>query len=159
VGGRQRDAQAAADQHHDHVRRRGLLGQELRVPGKGDAGVVDDAFLNRSGHHRLVLSPEAALHRALEHGEDIRAVRRIEAAGRAGAPQRDVRDFRKALEEAAIADGDHARREALSGEHAAQLRSDARGLARGQRDDRGAYRSSSRSSTYAWSRSCLSHSS
>jgi hypothetical protein len=31
------------------------------VPGEWNAGVVDDAFLHRSGHHRVELAPLAAV--------------------------------------------------------------------------------------------------
>ena len=46
-----RDAQCVRDQHHHRQRAAEALGEVLGVPGKGDAGIVDEGFLHRSGDH------------------------------------------------------------------------------------------------------------
>ncbi|MNV25737.1 hypothetical protein D3C71_1168450 [compost metagenome] len=61
VSGHQGYAQAARGQHHHHLRGVGQVGEEFRMPGKGDAGFVDHAFVHRRGNHAGEISAQAAL--------------------------------------------------------------------------------------------------
>jgi hypothetical protein len=143
---RKRHAQAAPDQHHHHVRGAGVLGEIFGVTGEGNAGIVDHALLHRRGDHRVEFAAEAAGNGAVEHGEHVGAVRRIELSGHRGMAQRKVFDLR-GLEERAVADHHHPRAQVLCGDALAKLGTDAGRLTRGERDHRALYRSSRRSST------------
>ena len=93
--------------------------------------------------------------RAVEEREHVAAVGRIEPAGDARPAQRRRARRPESLSKRAPRSpiDDHARVEASrAASISAQVRADAGGLARGQRDDRALYRSSSRSSTKARSR-------
>ena len=131
--GGERDAQAAADQHHHDRRAAGLLGEIFGVAGEGDAGVVDHALLHRRGHHGGELALEAAADGAVENRQHIASVCRIEPAGNRRTRERHVLDARTAGEERAVADDHdvHLRSKAY-----AQLGTDAGGLAGSERDYR-----------------------
>src|SRR5262245_55794485 len=126
-----------------------LFLQILGVPRKRYAGVVDNALLHRRGDDRIVFACEAAADGAVENGEHVAAVGRIELAGNARSRERDVLDVRAAGEQRAIADGDDATgKRLLGGAHHSQLTDlgpDPGRLAGSERDDRRLYRSSSRS--------------
>jgi hypothetical protein len=140
-----RDAQPAADQHH-HDRRAGALGEVLGVTGERNAGVVDDAFLHRRGHHGLVFAGQTALHRPIEQAQDIAAVGGIEPARRARAGERQVLHLRRVPQDGTVAEDHDAGAESLASEHRAELGADSGRLA-GSHGDRESYRSSRRSST------------
>ncbi len=144
--GGERHAQAAADQHHHHMRGARALGQVLGVAGEVDARVVDHAFLDRRGHHRVVFAAQATVDRAVQHLEHVAAVGGVEPAGHAGSAQRNVLDL-DAGQQRAVADHRQARVEVFARCARAQLGPHPGGLAGSQRDDRAPYRSSRRSST------------
>ena len=60
VSRRERDAQAPAREHHDHLSGAGALGEILRVADERDAAVIDDALVHGSGRERGELSGLAA---------------------------------------------------------------------------------------------------
>ena len=97
--GGERDAQAAADQHHDDLRRARMLGEIFGVAGEGDAGIVDHALLHRRGHHRGELAVQASPHGAVEDGQHIASICWIEPAGNRRASERHVLDARAAGED------------------------------------------------------------
>jgi hypothetical protein len=161
VGGGQRNPHAAADQHHHRVLRARALGQELGVAGEGDAGVVDDALLQRRRHHRVEPALAAAVRRHLEGAQHVAAVCGVEPPGNGGARQRRVQHLRGAagrlaagagrkirrgerhaqaprplLQEIPVCHHDDAGREAPARELNAEFRPDARGLARRYRYQR-----------------------
>ena len=139
VRGGERYAQAAADQHHDHLLRTRALREKFGMAAKRDAGIVERAFLHRRGHHRVELAGEAAAQRALEDRDDIGAVRGVEAAGNARPDQRDVLDIGTAGKQAAVADRHDARGERLARHARAKLRPDPGRFARSERDDRSTF--------------------
>jgi hypothetical protein len=60
VGGGERHAQAVRHQQHHHLRGPAAGGEVLGVAAEGDAGVVDDALVERGGDHRVEAAFEAA---------------------------------------------------------------------------------------------------
>jgi hypothetical protein len=115
------------------------------VPGEAYPRVVDHAFVHRRGDHRVVLAGEAPVDRAVEHLQDVAAVGGLEPARLARRRERHMVDVRTPLQQAPVADGDELRAAEPARHRDAQLRPDARRLARGEGDPR--HRSSSRSST------------
>ena len=160
----QRDAKAAADEHHHDARRAGALREEFGVAHEREAGVGERALLHGRGHQRLEIAAGARVARAREHlihrvrvgrvgmtGPHRRGERLVphfdDTAGRRERQRIEVRihrrktDARRARgEQVAIAERDEARRQrtlALAHrEHRDDLRADACGLARGDRDRR-----------------------
>ena len=84
VGGCQRNPQARGGQHHYDLRRAGGRRQEFRMPGKGNAGVIDDGFLDRGGDHGVAAACEAGIYRGVQGVEHVAGVGGIELAGMAG---------------------------------------------------------------------------
>ena len=127
------------------------LGEILGMAGEHDARIVDHAFLHRRGHHGVELAAQAAVDRAIEDLEHVAAVGGVGLSRRSRPAQRNMLELRE-IDERPVADRHDAGREALGGEHAAELRADARRLTGGEGDDRAPrddrpYRSSSLSST------------
>ena len=58
---RQRDAQAIGNQHHDRQRGAGSFGEIFSMTREGDAGVVDDALLDRRGDHGVEIAAQTAV--------------------------------------------------------------------------------------------------
>jgi hypothetical protein len=88
--GGERDAQAAAHEHHHHVDTARLLGEVFRVAGKRNSRVVDDALLHRRRDHRGIFAGEAAPHRAIEQREDVAAIGGVELSGPRRPGERNV---------------------------------------------------------------------
>jgi len=107
---RERDAQPPPNQHHHHL---GLaaLGEIFRMAGKRMPASLIHALLDWRGDHRLVFRPEAAGDGAVEERQHVAAVRRVQVSSLAGLRERQVRNFRNAGKEAAVADDDDARGE------------------------------------------------
>ncbi|MCY1427648.1 hypothetical protein D9M71_435050 [compost metagenome] len=81
VSGHQGHAQATSGQHHHHLRGMGQVGKEFRVPGKGDAGFVDDAFVHRCGNHAGKIPAQAALAGPGQGFQDERSVGLVQLSG------------------------------------------------------------------------------
>ena len=76
--GRERHAQAGRGQHHHGLRRATCLGEELGMAGEGDAGVVDNALVHRSGDERVELSASAAVNGGFQRFDNIGSVRGLQ---------------------------------------------------------------------------------
>jgi hypothetical protein len=66
-------------------------------PVKWDTGLVDDALVHRRRRHRGKLAGLAAGQRAVEQGQHVGAVGRIELTGPGGGGQRNVQDVERLL--------------------------------------------------------------
>lgn len=84
MGGGKRDAQAAADEHHDDPVRAAAVGQVFGVAGEGEAGIVDDALVHRRGDDGVKRSIEAACEGSVEQGQHMGAIAGVERARRNG---------------------------------------------------------------------------
>ena len=82
VGRCQRDAQLLGCQHHHHFRCASALFKELGVPGKGDAGIINDAFVDRAGDQCGKLTVQAAIAGAGERFNNIATVLNVERSRR-----------------------------------------------------------------------------
>ncbi len=152
VSGHQRHAQAARGEHHDHLLGMGQLGEKFGMPGKRDPGLVDHAFVNRSGDHAGEVARQTALAcagqgiqhvagiarlqparfcRRLQGGiPDIKAAsgsRRLWPGPRADRQQPDIQPKQIAarLEQLKAGDGDHCLRLHLTGHEQAEVWTDA----------------------------------
>ena len=149
------------DQHHHDVPGSACR-EELGVAGERDARVVDDALVQRRGHDRVELAIAGPVGGTREHLDDPARVARIELTRRHALrqrkrqhaqlargtrrhvfirvvrtqPQRNARGARRVLEQGRIDERDQIGLDRGRGEPCKQLRADARGLARGQREAR-----------------------
>ena len=96
MGGGQSHAQAAAGQHHHHLTGAAFFGQVFGVAGKGDAGIVENAFIQRRSHQRGKFARVHALIGAVEQLQHIRRIFYAQTAGFAGRGQGDVQHFQHA---------------------------------------------------------------
>ena len=96
VGGGQRHAQAAAGEHHHHLAGAAFFGQVFGVAGKRNAGIVENAFVQRRGHQRGKFARLHALIGAVEQLQHIRRVFCAQAAGFARRAQGNMQHFEHA---------------------------------------------------------------
>jgi hypothetical protein len=183
VGRRERDAQGAGGEQHDGMRRAGALREIFGVAGERHAGIVDHALLHGRGDDGGELAAHGARDRAVEQREHVRRIRRIERACDAGRCQGDVEhaqpvgsggfrviggvgnqldpqtEHARALDQQCTrADDDERAGKRRQSESEAEVRTDAGGFTRGDRDcPPGGLQSLN--STYASSRSRRSQSS
>ncbi len=80
VSGHQRHAQAARGEHHDHLLGMGQLGEKFGMPGKRDPGLVDHAFVNRSGDHAGEVARQTALACAGQGIQHVAGIARLQPA-------------------------------------------------------------------------------
>ena len=83
--GRQRDAQRflarGAGEHHDHAWRVRAFGQIFSVAGKGNAGVVDRALLQRRGDDGVEPALQGAVDSRVKQRQHVAPVGGIERTG------------------------------------------------------------------------------
>ncbi len=85
MGRGQRDPQLLGRQHHDHFTGVSALFEELGMAGKGDAGVVDVAFVHRPGNQRREFAIKAAIAGARQRFHHIAAILDMSTPGCTGA--------------------------------------------------------------------------
>ncbi len=92
VGGHQRHTQAARGEHHYHLFGVGQLREKFRMPGEGDTGFVDHAFVHGGGDHAGEVAREAAAGSASQRLQYVGTVGGVELAGLRRRPQWRVPD-------------------------------------------------------------------
>ncbi len=81
MGGGQGHSKFSRRQQHDHPAHPGPLGEELRMAGKGYAGVVDHALVHRAGDHGRKVALAAAIKGQLQSPDHRRGVAHIKLTG------------------------------------------------------------------------------
>src|SRR3954471_2684304 len=121
MGRRERDPQAATDEHHDDAWNTGVVGEVFGMSRESDAGIVDDAFLDRGGDHRIELALETARDSAIENGKYVARVAGVQLSRHRRDSERNMLDVRTALQKRAVAEDDDFRRRGFARNAGTQL--------------------------------------